>query len=199
MQKNVVIAVILIAAAAAGWVFQQQQSAPSATPSAAAVAADTAAVPVAQQPITALEDYATQIAAWDGEARLINYWATWCAPCRREIPLLKELQANKDTQQLQVIGIAVDYMEEVLTYAEEAQFNYPILVGQESAMEAAESTGVEFIGLPFSLVLSAQGELVNTHIGEIKQEHIKRITEVMQALQRGDIDLERARADLHSL
>ena len=149
--------------------------------------------------ISELTDYPTQIDEWSGEARMINYWATWCAPCRREIPLLKALQDEKADKGIQVVGIAVDFMEDVLKYAEEAQFNYPVLVGQESAMDAAESSGVEFIGLPFTVVLSAEGELVNTHIGEIKEEHIEQIVAVMQSLDSGEIDLDTAREELHGL
>ena len=192
MQKIIVITTIVIAAAAAGFVFQQRQA--TSEPASAMIE-----IAGAEQQIVAIDNYAAQIAQWDGEARLINFWATWCAPCRREIPLLKELQASKDAKQLQVIGVAVDYMEEVVAYAEQAQFNYPILVGQEAAMEAAETSGVEFIGLPFSLLLSPSGELISTHIGEIKDEHIERMTDVMQALANGEIDLAEARSELHSL
>ena len=136
---------------------------------------------------------------WQGKAQLINFWATWCAPCRREIPLLKETQAAHAADNLQVIGIAVDFAEEVASYAEEAQFNYPILVGQEDAMAVAEDSGVDFIGLPFTMVVAPSGELIKAHIGEIVESHIEQIVEVLADLEAGSIDVDGAREALGTL
>ena len=140
-----------------------------------------------------------QSSEWDGQPKLLNFWATWFAPCRREIPLLKQTQIDYADLDLQVIGIAVDFKEDVVAYAEEAEFNYPVLVGQEDAMAGAETSGVEFIGLPFTMVVGPSGELIKTHIGEIVEEHIERITAVLAQMERGELDLEGARAELRSL
>ena len=136
---------------------------------------------------------------WNGQPKLINFWATWCAPCRREIPLLKETQERYTDLDLQVIGIAVDFAEDVVAYAEHAEFNYPILVGQEDAMAVAESSGVEFIGLPFTMVVAPSGELIKTHVGEIVEAHIDAITDVLGQLDRQEIDLNGAREALGTL
>ncbi len=133
---------------------------------------------------------------WAGKARLINFWATWCAPCRREIPLLKKTQEEHGANNVQIIGIAVDFPDEVNTYAEEAQFNYPILVGQEEAVAIAEKSGIEFIGLPFTMIVAPSGELIKAHVGEIFEPQIEQILAVFNDLESGKIDAASARETL---
>jgi thiol-disulfide isomerase/thioredoxin len=136
---------------------------------------------------------------WQGKHRLLNFWATWCAPCRREIPLLKTFQDEHGEDGFQIIGIAVDYPNQVEAYAEEAKFNYPILIGQEDAMAVAETSGVEFIGMPFTMIVAADGELLNTHIGEIVDSHLEHIARVLTMLDNGEIDKASAREALNFL
>jgi len=136
---------------------------------------------------------------WEGKHRLLNFWATWCAPCRREIPLLKTFQNEQDENGFVVIGIAVDFPDQVAAYAEEAEFNYPILVGQEDAMAVAETSGVEFIGMPFTMIVAADGELINTHIGEIMDSHLEHIVRVLTMLDNDEIDKASARKALNFL
>ena len=139
------------------------------------------------------------LSEWSGKHRLLNFWATWCAPCRREIPLLKTFQDEHGENGFVVIGIAVDFPDQVAAYAEEAQFNYPILVGQEDAMAVAETSGVEFIGMPFTMIVAADGELINTHIGEIMDSHLEHIVRVLTMLDNGEIDKASARKALDFL
>ena len=124
MKNSIVAGLVIIVAAAAGYIVQQQYS--------LSLAGLDTAVPVSLERVEFvlphIDGSERRLSDWDGESRLVNFWATWCAPCRREIPLLKQLQTEEPEKGLQVIGIAVDYMEDVRAYAEAAQFNYPILV-----------------------------------------------------------------------
>ncbi len=192
MKNTVVVGLVVIVAAAAGYIVQQNYYVSYEAQQSAADGRVAFTLPD-------LQGVERQLSDWDGEARLVNFWATWCAPCRREIPLLKQLQRDKSEQRLQVIGVAVDFMEDVVAYAEEAHFNYPVLVGQEKAMAAAESSGVDFIGLPFTMVIASDGTLVVTHMGEIKQEHVDRIASVMRDLESGALDIGGARQALSAL
>jgi peroxiredoxin len=146
-----------------------------------------------------LDGNVRRLSEWDDKARLVNFWATWCAPCRREIPLLKSTQEGHAADNLQVIGIAVDFAEPVQLYAEEAEFNYPILVGQDEAMAAAEDAGVPFIGLPFTMIVAPGGRLLKTHVGEIMESHVERIVAVLGQLEAGELDLPGARDALDTL
>ncbi len=136
---------------------------------------------------------------WSGRHTLLNFWATWCAPCRREIPLLKAFQDEQGDNGVQVIGIAVDDALPVSKYAEEMQFNYPVLVGQQEAMEIAESSGIEFIGMPFTMIVAADGELLNAHFGEIHEPDLAHIADVLRMLDSGEIDKASAREALNFL
>jgi len=138
-----------------------------------------------------------QFSEWDGKHRIVNFWATWCAPCRREIPLLKAFQEQHGAEDFQVIGIAVEFPEPVIAYAEEAQFNYPILVGEQDAMAVAESSGISFIGLPFTMIVAKDGTLVGAHMGEVHQQHLDDIVRVMKQLDTAEIGVEEARTALN--
>ena len=133
---------------------------------------------------------------FDGRHRLLNFWATWCAPCRREIPLLKEFQAEQGDDGILVIGIAVDIMEEVQQYAEAAEFNYPILVGEMDAMAVAEQSGLQFHAMPFTMIVTADGEFLNAHFGELHRPDLDKISDVLTRLDAGEIDTDTARQAL---
>ncbi|MDJ0710464.1 MAG: TlpA disulfide reductase family protein [Woeseiaceae bacterium] len=140
-----------------------------------------------------MEGAERELSEWEGSHRLLNFWATWCAPCRREIPLLKAFQEQHGESGFQVLGIAVDYPEEVNRYAETAEFNYPVLVGQQEAMAVAESSGIEFIGMPFTMFLARDGEYVGAYIGELHQSHLDDVVSILQRLDNGEINKEEAR------
>lgn len=137
-----------------------------------------------------------ELTEWAGRDRLLNFWATWCAPCRKEIPLLKEFQTEQGETGIQVIGIAVDFHDEVAEYAQTADFNYPVLVGEDEGMAIAQAWGIDVVGLPFTVIVSADGELLDTHFGQIHRHQLDAIAEVLGRLDRGELDTEGARQAL---
>ena len=150
---------------------------------------------VVTHPVFTLPDLAgenREFSEWDGSHRLINFWATWCAPCRREIPMLKAFQEEHGAAGFQILGVAIDYPDLVLPFAEEADFNYPILTGQQDAMAIAESSGIEFIGMPFTMIVARDGEYLGAYLGELHQSHLDDIVNILTRLDHGEINKKEA-------
>lgn len=117
------------------------------------------------------------LAEFRGQPLLVNFWATWCPPCRREIPLLKELQDKYP--ELTVVGIAVEEAEPVRQFATEAEFNYPVLIGEQNAIELAEALGIKFIGLPYSVLIDDSGRVLEIHTGEFRADDVAHAVAVL--------------------
>ncbi len=140
-----------------------------------------------------LNGNSTSIESLTGKPLLLNFWATWCAPCLREIPMLKAYQeANPD---IQVVGIAIDRVDPVVAFAAEIEFNYPVLVGPE-AMNAAGAFGVDFVAMPFSVFAAPNGNVLGVHTGELHTEHLEQFDSVIARLASGTIGIAEARAML---
>ena len=112
----------------------------------------------------------TSIRSWPGKSLIVNFWATWCGPCRREIPLLRELQKQHGVEGFQIVGVAVDIREDVIKYAQEIGIDYPILIGEQDGLDAVNKFGQGSIGFPFTVFTDNQRRIVLFHLGEIRKE-----------------------------
>jgi len=128
----------------------------------------------------------------EGRPRLYNFWATWCEPCRREIPLLNTLEARYRADRLQVVGIAVDFRDSVQDYLKHQQIAYPLLVGEEDGIEAARAFGME-MALPFSVFADGEQHVVAVKLGELHADEVEAILGRMRAVRAGQLDLGQAR------
>ena len=135
---------------------------------------------------------------WQGRSLIVNFWATWCAPCRREIPLLEKLQREHSADGFQVIGVAVDFRDKVLAYAEEMRIDYPLLIGEQEALDAAAAFGVEVVGLPFTVFSDAQGRIVAAHMGELTAAEADVILAAVHRVNAGAVTPEQARTEIES-
>ena len=112
---------------------------------------------------------------WNGKVLLVNFWATWCPPCKKEIPAFMELQDQYGPQGFQVIGLAIDDEESVKDYADTMGMNYPIMAAELTAMEIARLYGNRVNALPFSAFVDREGKIVLTQPGEISKNDTEKI------------------------
>jgi thiol-disulfide isomerase/thioredoxin len=207
-------AAVLLASASAGF-FAYQHWAPARTelkelpaaaatkPAAAAAAPATSpaapgASPIPEEvPDLRLPDMAGQPHALrenGGRARLFNFWASWCEPCRREIPLLNALQRKYGaTDRLEIVGIAVDFRDAVRDFLATTQLNYTSLVGEEEGLEAAQRFGME-MALPFSVFADERNRIVAVKVGELHPDEADLILGQLRALRSGATTVPAARA-----
>jgi thiol-disulfide isomerase/thioredoxin len=135
----------------------------------------------------------TSVESWSGKSLIINFWATWCAPCRREIPLLKTLADTWAGRDLAIVGIAVDYPDNVRAFAEQFKIGYPVLIGEQDALEVAAKFGMTSPALPFTVFTDRRGEVVALFVGELHRPEADFILSEVQNLNDERIGLPQAR------
>jgi thiol-disulfide isomerase/thioredoxin len=114
------------------------------------------------------------ITEWKGKVVLLNFWATWCAPCIKEIPELIKLQKTYGAQGLQVVGVAVDDDQPVRKFAAKEGFNYPVLPGGTEAVEMSRRYGNKLGVLPFSAFIDRKGNIRLIEQGALKKGTAKK-------------------------
>ena len=130
-----------------------------------------------------------------GHERLFNFWATWCEPCRREIPLLNGLQQQYAAEGLQVVGIAIDDHAAVQQFLKSTPMRYQLLVGEEGGFEAAQKFGMA-LALPFSVFADATNRVIAVKLGELHADEAAAIFANMRALRAGTTTFETAQKNI---
>jgi thiol-disulfide isomerase/thioredoxin len=110
------------------------------------------------------------LSSFTGRPVLVNFWATWCKPCRKEIPLLMALRGEFADSGLEVVGVAIDEMEATRQLAGELGIDYPLMVGEQAGIDALAAFGAPTTALPYTAVLDREGRIVAGHVGELERD-----------------------------
>lgn len=122
-----------------------------------------------------LEGVAHQFSEWDGKVRVLNFWATWCPPCRKETPMFVDMQDKLGEKGLQFIGVAIDDKQKVQDFMDTFGVNYPMLIGAEDAIDVAEQYGNRMGALPYTVVINREGTIVYAQGGEMTRQKTESI------------------------
>lgn len=115
-----------------------------------------------------LSGHPRKLADWQGRPVVCNFWATWCAPCREEIPLLVDLHGAYAGKGVEVVGIALDQLAKIQEFAANFKISYPLLVGDVRAIEILHALGNRAAALPYTVVLSRAGGIAWRKLGQVE-------------------------------
>ncbi len=115
------------------------------------------------------------LSQWKGKVLVVNYWATWCEPCKKEIPEFVKVQARFKEKGVQFVGIALDDADKVRAMSQELGINYPVLVAPISAIEASRDAGNDKSALPFTAILDRQGRVASSKLGGLDESRLEAI------------------------
>ena len=185
--RAMLMALVVAASAVAGFLLQRHFQAPAETPAAAPAsyrpapppAADTNVVGTRRPEFTLpdMQGRARQIGEWDGRVLTVNFWASWCLPCLKEIPELGELQSRHGDRGLQVIGIALQDPSELEEFIIEKKMNYPVLAAVAPVIAVAEGFGNLAGVLPYTAIIDRSGEIVYVKAGPVTGAEVEAIIE----------------------
>lgn len=115
------------------------------------------------------------ISEWKGKILVINFWATWCPPCLREIPEFIALQNEFGAQGLQFIGVAIEEKDPVQEYVDSVNINYPVLIGEEAGIALSHKLGNKVNAVPYSIIVNQAGKIIHQHPGEFTKKEISEL------------------------
>lgn len=122
------------------------------------------------------------LSEWQGKVIVINFWATWCAPCREEIPAFIELQQQYSSDGLQFIGIALQQAEEVRDFIAEFNVNYPTLVGVDDVIKISKKLGNDIGALPYTVVIDRDGKIIFTRRGPLLKSEAELVIQTLLSI-----------------
>lgn len=171
MNKKSIVALfvgVAAVAAAGGYVFSQRETG-AAIQSGHPVSAEA----LFQASLNDLDGKPQPLAQWRGKVMVVNFWATWCPPCRAEMPEFVKLQGKYQENGLIFVGIALDEKDKVQAFADEIGVNYPVLLGALEAVGLSRKLGNRLGGLPFTVIVDRSGRIVTTEMGELSQARLE--------------------------
>jgi thiol-disulfide isomerase/thioredoxin len=172
-QQMLLYAGVAVLAVAAGFLLRGQLMSSNTQPGPDAAAAAKGAEVIFAASLPDLQDKNQAISQWRGKVMVVNFWASWCEPCREEIPEFIELQKKFGEQGVVFVGIAVDQKERAAAFSKQIGINYPVLVGDLSVMKLADAAGNRQGALPFTVIIDRSGNITGSKLGRLSRSKLE--------------------------
>lgn len=117
------------------------------------------------------------LAQWRGKVLVVNFWATWCPPCLKEIPEFVRMQESYGARGVQFVGIAIDDTSKVRGFMAKHGMNYPVLMAQSEGLDLARAAGNRLGGLPFTVVIDRSGKAARVELGVLDEPKLAPVLE----------------------
>ena len=120
-----------------------------------------------------LQGQPQSLGQWRGKVLVVNYWATWCHPCREEMPGFSRLQDKFRDKGVQFVGISIDDAAKIVEFQKDTPVTYPLLIGDIESMKNSADLGNTRQALPFTAVFDRQGKLATTKLGRLSEKELE--------------------------
>lgn len=114
-----------------------------------------------------------KLSQWENKPLIVNFWATWCAPCVQEMPELSALQTELVAKDIQLIGIGIDSAANIAEFSSKYKISYPLYVAGVAGTELSRSFGNQAGGLPFTVLIGRDGKVKKTYLGRLKMQELR--------------------------
>ncbi|MBX9848836.1 MAG: TlpA family protein disulfide reductase [Rhodocyclaceae bacterium] len=169
-----IIAVATGAAALGFYVGKPKIESPSPATQATPEAQD-AAQKLANLSIFTAQGQPVSLRQWQGKVLVVNFWATWCPPCREEMPEFSRVHEQLNAKGVQFVGIGIDTPDNIINFEKAHPVSYPLLMGTYETLKLTAELGNTSSALPFTVILDREGKVAHTKMGKLSEAELNRL------------------------
>lgn len=170
----ILIVAVAIAATALGFYYGQSKTEVTSTLAGADIEPE-AAARLMNMTVSTPQGEAVQLKQWAGKVLVVNFWATWCPPCREEMPEFSRVQTQLVDKGVQFVGIGIDTPDNIISFEKSNTISYPLLIGAYDLLKITADLGNKSSALPFTVILDRTGRIAHSKMGKLDEAELLRL------------------------